>query len=133
MSLDYLLIFQNAQNKDVFKIDKFSVLLNYTKDVCNVLDYTSMVKNFRQGHETSLEKRHQDIYLSPSFAKFFRNTFITKNLLRTGFESRILRKMVNRHSYYNKRYREVDSSFKKQTLRGTVYIWEPLIESWHWT
>ena len=53
MSLDYLLIFQNAQNKDAFKItDKFSVLLNYTNDVCNVLDYTSMVKNFRQGHET---------------------------------------------------------------------------------
>ena len=73
---------------------------------------------------TSLEKRHQDIYLSPSFAKFFRSMFITKNLLRTGFESRILRKMVNRQSqsYYNKRYREVDSSFKKQILRGTVYI-----------
>ena len=32
-----------------------------------------------------------------------------------------------------KRYHEVDSSFKKQTLRGIVYIWEPLIESWHWT
>ena len=29
-----------------------------------------------------------------------------------------------------KRYRELDSSFKKQTLLG---IWEPLIESWHWT
>ena len=30
-----------------------------------------------------------------------------------------------------KRYREVDSSFQKQTLRGKVHISEPLIESWH--
>ena len=32
-----------------------------------------------------------------------------------------------------KRYREVDSSFKKETLQGKVYIWEPLIESWRLT
>ena len=32
-----------------------------------------------------------------------------------------------------KRYREVEGSFKKQTLWGKVCIWEPLIESWHWT
>ena len=43
------------------------------------------------------------IYLSVSFAKFFRKIFITKNFLQTGFESGILRKMVNRHSYYNKK------------------------------
>ena len=30
-----------------------------------------------------------------------------------------------------KRYRKVKSFFKKQTLWGKVYIWEPLIESWH--
>ena len=30
-------------------------------------------------------------------------------------------------------YREVHSSFKKQTLRGKLYIWEPFIENWHWT
>ena len=30
-------------------------------------------------------------------------------------------------------YREVYSSFKKQTLWGKMYLWEPLIESWHWT
>ena len=29
--------------------------------------------------------------------------------------------------------REVHSSFGKQTLWGKRYIWEPLIESWHWT
>ena len=32
-----------------------------------------------------------------------------------------------------KRYRQADSSFKKQTLQGKVYIWQPLMESWHWT
>ena len=37
-----------------------------------------------------------------SFAKCFRNTFIMENLLRTDFKRRILRKMVNRHSYYNR-------------------------------
>ena len=30
-------------------------------------------------------------------------------------------------------YREVHSSFKKQILWGKMYLWEPLIESWHWT
>ena len=30
-------------------------------------------------------------------------------------------------------YREIHSSFKKQTLWETMYPWEPLIESWHLT
>ena len=30
-------------------------------------------------------------------------------------------------------YREIHSSFKKQTLLETMYPREPLIESWHWT
>ena len=32
-----------------------------------------------------------------------------------------------------KTYREVHSSFEKQILWWVMYIWEPLIESWHWT
>ena len=32
-----------------------------------------------------------------------------------------------------KRYLELDSSFKKQTLRWRVDIWEPFKENWHWT
>ena len=39
-----------------------------------------------------------------------------KNLLQTGFDGTILRKMTNRHSYYNKRYGEVNNSFKEQLL-----------------
>ena len=56
-----------------------------------------------------------------------------KNLLQTGFDGTILREMTNRHSYYNKRYGEVDNSFKEQLLWGKVWIWEPLIEGLHWT
>ena len=36
-----------------------------------------------------------------SFAKLFGNTFIVENLLRTGFERRILQKMANRLSSYH--------------------------------
>ena len=32
-----------------------------------------------------------------------------------------------------KTYREVHGSFKKQALGGKMYIWQSLIESWHWT
>ena len=48
------------------------------------------------------QKRRQHIYISVSFAKFFRNTFIMENLLWTGFERKTLWKMENQHSYYNK-------------------------------
>ena len=43
-----------------------------------------------------------------------------ENFLRAGFELRILRKMAK--PIIIKRYREVDSSFKKETLQGKVYI-----------
>ena len=45
-----------------------------------------------------------------------------ENLPQTGFERRILPKMANLRSYCNKEICEVDSSFKKQKLRGKVYI-----------
>ena len=72
---------------------------------------------------TSLEKRRRDIYLSVSFVKFFRDTLITENLLQTGFESRILRKMVNRHSYYNKKISWSRQLFQKTDIaRNSVYL-----------
>ena len=44
-----------------------------------------------------------------------------KNLLQTGFDRRILQKMTNRPSYYNKETsRSRHSSFKEQTLGGKV-------------
>ena len=45
-----------------------------------------------------------------------------ENLLQNGFKGVFYEKWQTKHSYYNKRYREVDSSFKKQTLQGKVYI-----------
>ena len=48
-----------------------------------------------------------------------------ENLLRTSFERRILRKIVNRHSYYHKNIslnRQLFQKRKKQTLRGKLYI-----------
>ena len=82
---------------------------------------------------TSLEKRRRDIY----FLLVLWNFLGTRLLQKTSCE------LVLKVEYYEKwwtdilviikRYHEVDSSFKKQTLRGIVYIWEPLIESWHWT
>ena len=49
---------------------------------------------------TLLKKRRRHTYFSVNFAKLFRNNFITEKLLRIGFERRILRRMANRHSYY---------------------------------
>ena len=60
--------------------------------------------------------------LSVSLANSFRNTFIMENLLRTGFERRILLKMQTDILIIIKRYHEVDSTFKKQTLRRKVCI-----------
>ena len=63
------------------------------------------------------------IYLSVGFAKFFRKTFITKNFLQTGFESGILRKMVNRHSYYNKKMLWSRQLFQTTDFaRDSVYL-----------
>ena len=46
-----------------------------------------------------------------------------ENLLRTDFERWILRKMVNRHSYYNENISRGRQRFqKKQKLQGKVYI-----------
>ena len=69
-------------------------------------------------------KRDAGTQLSVSFAKFFRNTFIMENLLRTDFEQRILRKMVNRHSQYNKKYIMQSTAFLKKTdtARESVYL-----------
>ena len=78
-------------------------------------------------------ERRRQIWFSVSFAKFFRNTFIMENLLKIGFERRTYEKWRTDVLIIIKRYREVDSSFMKQSLRGKVYIGEPLIESWHWT
>ena len=87
---------------------------------------------------TSLEKRRRQILLSVSFVKFFRNSFIIENLLQTGFEKWILPKWRTDILIIIKIYRKVDSFFfflKKHTLHifDKAYIWEPLIESWHWT
>ena len=84
---------------------------------------------FNLQHWTSLEKRRRHIQLFSEFCEFFRNTFIMENLLRTGFKRIIFRKMAKQNSYYNKKISWSRQLFQKQTLRGTVYIWEPLIES----
>ena len=48
-------------------------------------------------------EKETSTYIFPvNFAKFFRSTLIMKNLLQTGFDRRIIRKMKNRHSYCNK-------------------------------
>ena len=74
-------------------------------------------------------ERRLHIWFSVSFVKFFRNTFIMENLLKIGFERRTYEKWRTDVLIIIKRYREVDSSFMKQTLRGKVYIEEPLIEN----
>ena len=68
---------------------------------------------------------------------------VLRNFLGTGLLRKTSCELVLKVKFYEKwwtdilviikRHREVDSSFKKQTLQGTVCIWEPLIESWHWT
>ena len=74
-------------------------------------------------------ERRLHIWFSVSFVKFFRKTFIMENLLKIGFERRTYEKWRTDVLIIIKRYREVDSSFMKQTLRGKVYIEEPLIEN----
>ena len=72
---------------------------------------------------TTLEKRRRHMWLSVSFAKFFRNTFIMETLLRTGFERTILWKTANRHTYYNKEISWSRQLFQKtDTARESIYL-----------
>ena len=72
---------------------------------------------------SSSEKRRQHIQLFASIAKYFRNTFIMESLLRTGFERRILRKVSNQHSYYNKEISSSRQLFEKTDItRESVYL-----------
>ena len=52
----------------------------------------------------------------------FRNTFIVENLLQIGFSLEFYQKWRTDILIIIKIYREVDRSFKKQTLRGKIYI-----------
>ena len=95
--------------------------------------YTVVLTNFAKFKGTQLHrslfstcnlqlywKRDGGIYKrSVSFAKFFRRTFIMKNLLRIRFERRTLLKMVNRHSYYNKKI-----SWSRHLFQKTNITWE---------
>ena len=45
-----------------------------------------------------------------------------ESLLRTGLKEEFYEKCLTDILIIKTRYREVDSSFKKQTLRGKVYI-----------
>ena len=65
------------------------------------------------------------------FCKNFQDTFIIWNLLQIAFGLEFYEKWRTEILIIIKIYREVDRSFKKQTLRGKAYIWEPLIECWH--
>ena len=63
------------------------------------------------------------MWLSVSFAKFFRKTFIMENLLRTGFEKTILWKTANRHTYYNKEISWSRQLFQKTDIaRESIYL-----------
>ena len=68
---------------------------NSQEHTCTLVSFQSVACNF-------IEKETLAHIFSVNFANFFRSTFIMKNLLQTGFDRRILRKMTNRHSYYNK-------------------------------
>ena len=48
-----------------------------------------------------------------------------ENIRQTGFERRIFQKMANRHSYHNKKVREVKNFSKNRHTD----MWQPLIES----
>ena len=46
-----------------------------------------------------------------------------ENLLRTGFETKVLLKMGNRHTYYNKEISSTKQPFEKTDIaRETVYL-----------
>ena len=70
------------------------------------------------------------------FWSFLQNFLGTLLLQKTScelvFKGEFYKKWQTNILIIIKRYREVDSSFQKQTLRGKVHISEPLIESWHW-
>ena len=76
---------------------------------------------------------HRSLYLTCNFQLhwFFRNTFTMENLPRTSVKRRIFWKTENRH-YYNEDMSWSWQLFQKYTLRGKVFIWEILIEGWHW-
>ena len=55
--------------------------------------------------------------------KFFRNTLIMENLLRNVFERRTVRKMANRHSYYDKNISWSRQLFQKTDMaRQIAYL-----------
>ena len=71
----------------------------------SIAKYTGMHLHqslFNLEPSTSSKRKRRHIWLS----KFLRNTFIMENLLPIGFERRILWKMANWHTYYNKETRK---------------------------
>ena len=76
-------------------------------------------------------------------AGIYRFLWVLRNFLGTLLLSKTSCELVLKGQFYEKWrtdtliiikiYREVDNSFKKQTIRGKVYTWERLIESWRWT
>ena len=111
-TLKYVLDIQ--QTEEAFTVEKYKHTHTHTHThVLNSRSYKFCKTHrnapapkflFNLQPSTLSKKRRRYRQRSVSFVDFFRNTFILENLLQTGFERRILRKMTDRNNkrHYNK-------------------------------
>ena len=103
-------------------IHTYTTTQSFLKTQKNSQEHTCTGVSLNLQPSTSLEKRSWDIQLSESFAKL-----LSKTSCELVLKGEFYEKWRTEVLIIIKRYREVDNFFKKQTLRGKVYIREPQI------
>ena len=87
---------QDIRSNSLQMFYQTALLKNYAKIYSNA----SAPEAFFQLATCNFTEKETSAYIFfREFCKIFRKNFITEKLLRIGFESRILWKMANRHSY----------------------------------
>ena len=100
----------------IYYIICMTVLLNISK---NSFEKSKSLFNLLQP-ATVLKRRLRHRCFSVNFVKIFKNTFFVEHFLGSVSERRLLRKMVNQHSYYNKEI--VNSTALSKNTAKKVYV-----------